>query len=112
MRLPHAPACQPWTRSSHADHCRCPAPLELARSDGPRGSSHRLQKQENPGSRAVSETRNWMWVRLLILLLTGAFAVPFVAAQKPPARPQVPENVIFETGIEYANPDGQHLQLD
>src|SRR5580658_8422578 len=29
--------------------------------------------------------------------------------QKSPA---VPADVIFETGIEYANPDGQHLQLN
>src|SRR4051812_31536977 len=31
------------------------------------------------------------------------------AAQKPPA---VPDDVAFEPGIEYANPDGQHLKLD
>lgn len=30
-------------------------------------------------------------------------------AQKPPA---VPDTVTFETGIEYTNPDHQHLQLD
>lgn len=29
--------------------------------------------------------------------------------QKPPA---VPDDVVFETGIEYANPDDQHLQLN
>lgn len=40
---------------------------------------------------------------LLVLLASSAFA------QKPPA---VPENVTFETGIEYANPDGQRLQLN
>jgi acetyl esterase/lipase len=33
-------------------------------------------------------------------------------AQKPPARPPVPEDVVFEPDVEYANPDGQHLQLD
>lgn len=35
-------------------------------------------------------------------------ATPAVA-QKPPA---VPDDVIFETGVEYTNPDDQHLQLD
>src|SRR3954447_16296168 len=33
-------------------------------------------------------------------------------AQKAPVRPPVPENVLFEPDVEYANPDGQHLQLD
>ena len=28
------------------------------------------------------------------------------------AKPTLPDGVIFEAGIEYANPDGQHLQLD
>ncbi len=37
-----------------------------------------------------------------------AVAVP-AAAQKPPT---VPDTVIFEAGIEYTNPDNQHLQLD
>jgi acetyl esterase/lipase len=32
-----------------------------------------------------------------------------LSAQKAPA---VPDDVVFEAGIEYANPDGQHLQLD
>lgn len=41
---------------------------------------------------------------LLLLLLPST-----TLAQKPPA---VPDGVTFETGIEYANPDGQHLQLD
>jgi acetyl esterase/lipase len=30
-------------------------------------------------------------------------------AQKPPA---IPDDVVFETGIEYTNPDNQHLQLN
>jgi len=29
-----------------------------------------------------------------------------------PAKPRVPDSVKFEPDIEYANPDGQHLQLD
>lgn len=41
----------------------------------------------------------------VLLLLLPATA----SAQKPPA---VPDGVTFEAGIEYANPDGQHLQLD
>lgn len=40
---------------------------------------------------------------LLPLLLASA------SAQKPPA---VPEDVVFESGIEYTNPDNQHLQLN
>ncbi len=35
----------------------------------------------------------------------------FVQAQNPP-KITVPENVLFEANIEYANPDDQHLQLD
>jgi acetyl esterase/lipase len=35
--------------------------------------------------------------------------LPASHAQKGPA---VPENVIFETGIEYTNPDSQHLKLN
>ena len=45
--------------------------------------------------------------------LSICFALLFVStmasAQKPPA---VPDTVTFETGIEYTNPDGQHLQLN
>jgi acetyl esterase/lipase len=37
------------------------------------------------------------------------FLVPSALGQ---AKPVVPADVTFETGIEYANPDGQHLQLD
>lgn len=39
----------------------------------------------------------------LMLLTPASFA------QKPPT---VPDDVTFEAGVEYANPDGQHLQLD
>ena len=35
--------------------------------------------------------------------------MPAARAQKPPT---VPDDVVFESGVEYANPDGQHLQLD
>lgn len=40
--------------------------------------------------------------------LALALIAPFAVAQKP----AVPDDVTFEAGIEYANPDGQHLQLD
>jgi acetyl esterase/lipase len=43
-----------------------------------------------------------------LLLLLAGFDPP-ARAQKPAA---VPDGVIFEAGIEYANPDGQHLRLD
>ncbi len=46
----------------------------------------------------------------LILSLSALALLPSITfAQKAPA---VPEDVTFETGIEYANPDGQHLQLN
>src|SRR6202011_2444022 len=35
--------------------------------------------------------------------------LPSLWAQKPPL---VPDDVVFETGIEYANPDDQHLKLN
>jgi acetyl esterase/lipase len=46
-----------------------------------------------------------------LLLVLGLLAGPLLAAraQKPPA---VPEDVVFDPGIEYANPDNQHLQLN
>jgi acetyl esterase/lipase len=51
--------------------------------------------------------------RLLFhLFLTLAFSLTIARmapAQKPP---EVPDNVQFETGIEYSNPDNQHLQLN
>ena len=46
--------------------------------------------------------------RILGLVALALVGTP-APAQKPP---QVPDSVLFETGIEYANPDGQHLQLD
>ncbi len=38
----------------------------------------------------------------------GCFAVASLQA----ANPAVPDNVVFEQGLEYSNPDGQHLQLN
>ena len=48
-----------------------------------------------------------------IAVLTIFVFFPGVAlAQKAGAKLKVPDNVIFEPDIQYANPDGQHLQLD
>ncbi|HXD89397.1 MAG TPA: alpha/beta hydrolase [Urbifossiella sp.] len=43
-----------------------------------------------------------------------AFAILFSFATSASAQklPAVPDNVIFEPGIEYTNPDGQHLKLN
>src|SRR5947207_14967607 len=48
----------------------------------------------------------------LVALIAFAVAVAPAPAQKPPPKPPVPESVVFEPDVEYANPDGQHLQLD
>src|SRR5271154_705244 len=48
----------------------------------------------------------------VLLLLSLLFAHGSDRAAGQAAKIQVPETVVFETGIEYANPDGQHLQLD
>ncbi|OWK34684.1 alpha/beta hydrolase [Fimbriiglobus ruber] len=53
-----------------------------------------------------SHARLMRWLAVLAVLTA---CLPAARAQKGPA---VPDDVIFETGIEYANPDGQHLQLD
>ncbi|HUR53095.1 MAG TPA: alpha/beta hydrolase [Gemmataceae bacterium] len=49
-----------------------------------------------------------MKLRLLAALALALFTAP-AFAQKPPT---VPDTVVFKTGIEYANPDGQHLKLN
>jgi acetyl esterase/lipase len=41
------------------------------------------------------------------LVLAALWVAPVLGAG-----PKVPDNVIFTTGIEYSNPDNQHLQLD
>ncbi len=48
---------------------------------------------------------------LAVALAWGLFAVPLPEAQRKKAL-AVPENVAFESGIEYANPDDQRLQLN
>lgn len=50
-----------------------------------------------------------MTLRTLPALAALLLATAAAPAQKPPA---VPDDVAFEAGIEYANPDGQHLQLN
>src|SRR5262245_38322248 len=45
---------------------------------------------------------------LLLIPSLLASPLPVARAQKPLA---VPESVSFQAGIEFANPDGQHLQL-
>jgi acetyl esterase/lipase len=42
----------------------------------------------------------------------AVLATVVVANATVAQKPEVPESVIFEPDVEYANPDGQHLQLD
>ena len=44
---------------------------------------------------------------LLIALIVTTLIAPLCAAE-----PAIPDDVIFERGVEFANPDNQHLQLD
>jgi acetyl esterase/lipase len=46
-------------------------------------------------------------LRLATICLTLAAALPLLAADLP-----IPDDVTFERGIEYANPDNEHLQLN
>ncbi len=48
----------------------------------------------------------------IAVLTTCVFLSGAAQAQKAGGKLKVPDNVIFEPDIEYANPDGQHLQLD
>ena len=48
---------------------------------------------------------------LLVSLVAAALTTATARAQKAPAPPPAPDTVIFEPNVEYANPDGQHLQL-
>ena len=50
-----------------------------------------------------------LWKRGFFAMVISAFLLPFAAAQTPPV---VPDDVKFEAGIEYANPDDQHLMLN
>jgi acetyl esterase/lipase len=52
------------------------------------------------------------FVCLLATVVAFAGCAPAISAQKPPAKIPVPEGVVFTPDIEYANPDGQHLQLN
>lgn len=49
--------------------------------------------------------------RSSLLILAGFFLTAWAGAALA-AEPPVPDNIIFEKGVEYANPDNQHLQLD
>src|SRR5258708_34176627 len=48
--------------------------------------------------------------RLLVLFVFGAFAVGSGSAFAQDLK--IPDGVIFEKGIEYSNPDDQHLQVN
>lgn len=48
-------------------------------------------------------------IRWIPVLGLAAFLSGGACAQ---GGPKVPETVVFETGVEYANPEGQHLQLN
>jgi acetyl esterase/lipase len=48
----------------------------------------------------------------ILFFTTLAICTDEAAAQKSGAKLKVPATVTFEPNIEYANPDGQHLQLD
>ena len=50
-----------------------------------------------------------LWKRGFFAMVLSAFLLPFAAAQTPPV---VPDDVTFEAGVEYANPDDQHLMLN
>jgi acetyl esterase/lipase len=51
-------------------------------------------------------------IRLALIVLLGLLVSRSAQAQQTKAELKVPNAVIFETGIEYANPDGQHLMLN
>jgi acetyl esterase/lipase len=47
-----------------------------------------------------------------LLGLTLLTATPRTVTAQAPKGPKVPDTVVFEPGIEYSNPDDQHLKLD
>jgi acetyl esterase/lipase len=48
----------------------------------------------------------------LIVAAAGLLFPQLARAQKPAPKPAIPDGVVFEAGLEYANPDSQHLKLD
>lgn len=55
---------------------------------------------------------NCRWLDVCVaIVITGTLALPG-GSRAWSADPEVPADVTFEKGIEYANPDGQHLQLN
>src|SRR5947209_9498128 len=53
-------------------------------------------------------------MRLSLSLALALILAPLLFAQQPAKPPAVtvPEGVVFERDVEYANPDNQHLQLN
>ena len=49
---------------------------------------------------------------LLLAACLGLLLGSPASAQKAPKGPVVPDDVVFESGVEYANPDDTHLQLN
>lgn len=49
---------------------------------------------------------------LVALTAMAALALPAKAQAPKKAELKAPDSVVFEAGVEYANPDGQHLKLD
>ena len=50
-------------------------------------------------------------MRICLIVSAVLVAAPALPAQQPP-KVTVPAGVVFERDVEYANPDGQHLQLN
>jgi len=49
---------------------------------------------------------------LLSAVLASIFVLTCASPLRAQKAPSIPEDVIFESGVEYANPDDQHMQLD
>lgn len=67
-----------------------------------------IHGQSEPHSTPARELMSARFFRVLLALSLLALCRP-TFAQKAPI---VPDDVVFESGIEFANPDNQHLQLD
>src|SRR5262245_61751435 len=46
------------------------------------------------------------------IVLAGILSLPLLASAVCAADPPIPDGVTWETGIEYSNPDNEHLQLN
>jgi acetyl esterase/lipase len=67
----------------------------------------RLVFQRSPHVRTFVPTRDAVLAAILL-----AASCSCSRAQAPTAKLEIPADVAFESGIEYANPDRQHLKLD